>query len=134
MPQTPADGRVSAAFLPACRMSDCTVFYNPRCSKCRALLDLLAARGLQPQLVDYLEQPPDAATLRQLLQRLGDEGDALLRRDEAELATLGLSADISGEDLIEALLRHPQLMQRPVVVCAERALIARPPERALELF
>lgn len=115
-------------------MSDCTVFYNPRCSKCRALLDLLAARGLQPQLVDYLEQPPDATTLRQLLQRLGDEGDALLRRDEVELATLGLPADVSGEDLIEALLRHPQLMQRPVVVCGERALIARPPERALELF
>lgn len=115
-------------------MSDCTVFYNPRCSKCRALLQLLAARGLQPRLVNYLEQPPDQATLRQLMQRLGNEAPALLRRDEAELAALGLPADLTGEDLIQALLRHPQLMQRPVVVCGERALIARPPERALELF
>ena len=115
-------------------MSDCTVYYNPRCSKCRALLDLLAARGLQPQLVDYLQQPPDAATLRHLLQRLGNEAGALLRRDEAELAALGLRADLAGEGLVDALLRHPQLMQRPVVVCGERALIARPPERALELF
>lgn len=115
-------------------MSDCTVYYNPRCSKCRALLALLAARGLQPRLVDYLEQPPDEARLRQLLRRLGDEAPALLRRDEAELAALGLAADIAGEALVQALLRYPQLLQRPVVVCDERALIARPPERALELF
>lgn len=115
-------------------MSDSTVYYNPRCSKCRALLELLAARGLQPRLVDYLEQPPDEATLRQLLRRLGDQAPALLRRDEAELSALGLSADVDGESMIQALLRHPQLLQRPVVVCGERALIARPPELALELF
>lgn len=115
-------------------MSDCTVYYNPHCSKCRALLQLLAARGLRPRLVDYLQQPPDAATLRLIVQRLGDEGPALLRRDEAELAALNLPADIGGEAMVQALLRHPQLLQRPVVVCAGRALIARPPERALELF
>lgn len=115
-------------------MSDCTVYYNPHCSKCRELLELLAARGIAARLVDYRQQPPDAATLTRLLQLLGDDAPALLRRDENELAALGIAADASDLDIAAILARHPQLMQRPVIVCGERALIARPPQRALDIL
>lgn len=116
-------------------MSDCTVYYNPHCSKCRALLELLAARGVAPRLVDYQQQPPDAATLERLLHLLGDEAPMLLRRDENELAALGIAADTDHRATIAAILaRYPHLMQRPVIVCGERALIARPPQRALDIL
>ncbi|TDR40735.1 arsenate reductase [Tahibacter aquaticus] len=115
-------------------MSDCTVYYNPHCSKCRALLEWLAARGIAAQLIDYQRQPPDAATLARLLHLLGDEAPALLRRDESELAALGIASDSSPIDIVATLVLHPQLMQRPVIVCGERALIARPPQRALEIL
>lgn len=109
-------------------MSDCTVYYNPRCSKCRALLDLLAARGLTPRLVDYVENPLTADELAFLAAGLG----TALVRDDADAAVL--PADPQPADLVAALQQNPLLMQRPLVRCGDRVLIARPPERALELF
>lgn len=116
-------------------MTDCTVYYNPDCSKSRALLALLDARGIAARLVDYRNDPPGAADLEQLLIRLGEHADELLRRDDPEFALLTDEERRPGTTAaLAALLRFPQLMQRPIVVRGERALIARPPERALDLF
>ncbi len=104
------------------------IFHNPRCSKSREALALLQARGLQPQLIDYLNQPPDVAALRQLLGRLGLPARALLRDSEAEYEALGLARTTLDEAaLLAAIAAHPRLLQRPIVVQGQRALIARPP-------
>lgn len=116
-------------------MTDCTVYYNPACSKCRALLALLQERGIAARLVDYRQTPPSAQELTELVDRLGDAAPQLLRRDEPQFAELDWGErEPAAADVVAALLRFPQLMQRPVVVHGPRALIARPPERALDLF
>ncbi|HSX60986.1 MAG TPA: ArsC/Spx/MgsR family protein [Tahibacter sp.] len=116
-------------------MTDCTVYYNPDCSKCRALLALLEERAVDARLVDYRRTPPSAADLANLVALLGAQAGDLLRRDDPAYATLGIESRVpDAGDIVGALVRHPQLMQRPVVVRGARALIARPPERALELF
>ncbi len=116
-------------------MPDCTVYYNPSCSKCRALLALLDERGIAPQLIDCLQTPPTDAELRRLVDLLGVEAVQLLRRESPDYAALefGNSQPDAG-GIVAALHRFPQLLQRPVVVRGDRALVARPPERALDLF
>jgi arsenate reductase len=105
-------------------MSACTVYYNPRCSKC----------GVTPRLVDYQQSPPEAAELTQLAELLGDQAAHLLRRDEAAAAGVTLPAELSIPELVQVVRANPHWMQRPVVVLDGRALIARPPERVLDLF
>jgi arsenate reductase len=113
----------------------CTVYYNPDCSKCRALLALLDERAVAARLVDYRRNPPPAEELARLVASLGDEAPALLRRDDPAFASLDLGGrEPDAIEIVAALQRFPQLMQRPVVACGGRALIARPPERALELL
>lgn len=114
---------------------DYALFHNPRCSKSRAALDLLHAGGITPRIVRYLETPPDAEALRQLLRRLDMTPRSLLRPGEAAYATLGL-ADPSLEDdaIIDAMASHPALIERPILVRGERAVIGRPVERLLALL
>lgn len=104
------------------------IFHNPRCSKSREALALLQDAGLAPEVIEYLKTPPDLGTLKALVRQLGLPVRELLRSGEALYAELGL-ADASDEQLLDALLHHPQLLQRPIVVRGEQALIARPPER-----
>lgn len=112
-----------------------TVYHNPACSKSRALLALLEERGIATRLVDYLRTPPPADELAHLAALLGDEAHGLLRRDDPLYATLGLAGhEPDTADIVSILQRHPALMQRPVLVYGERALVARPPERALALL
>lgn len=116
-------------------MADCTVYYNPACSKCHALLALLDERGIAPRLVDYLQSPPTVAELRRLVDLLGVDAAQLLRRDAPEHAALELGErEPDAGDIVAALHRFPRLLQRPVIVRGDQALIARPPERALNLF
>lgn len=115
-------------------MSACTVYYNPRCSKCSATLALLAGRGITPRLVDYQQHPPHTVELTHLAELLGEQAQDLLRRDEAAAAGLQLAPELPIAELAALLHAQPQWMQRPVVVLGDRALIARPPERVLELF
>jgi arsenate reductase (glutaredoxin) len=116
-------------------MTACTVYYNPECSKSRALLALLDEHAVTARLVDYRRNPPPAEELARLITLLGDEASDLLRRDDPAFAALGLGErSPDAADIVAALQQHPQLMQRPVVVCGDRALIARPPERALALL
>ena len=110
-------------------------YHNPRCSKSRQALELLHARGIRPELVDYLGDPPDADGLRALLGKLGIAPRELIRKGEAIHAELGLD-DPSLDDaaLIQAMVAHPVLIERPILEHGERAVIGRPPERVLELL
>jgi arsenate reductase len=116
-------------------MTDGVLWHNPRCSKSREALALLRARGIEPRILAYLESPPDAAALREVLRLLGLPARALLRTGEAEYAALGL--DDPGHDdaaLIAAMAAHPRLIERPVYLRGNRAAIGRPPERVLDLL
>jgi arsenate reductase len=110
------------------------VWYNPRCSKCRGAEELLAASGVSAQRVFYLDDPPPAAEITRVLGLLGEtDPRALMRTSEPRYAELGLASATAAE-LIAAMARYPELIQRPVVIWADRAVIARPPERLLPLL
>ncbi len=110
-------------------------YHNPRCSKSRQALALLRERGIEPELVAYLDTPPDTATLRALLGKLDIAPRALLRTGEAEYKALGLDdASLGDEAIINAMAAHPILIERPIFETGERAVIGRPPERVLELL
>ncbi|MAM45486.1 MAG: arsenate reductase (glutaredoxin) [Planctomycetota bacterium] len=112
-----------------------TLYHNPRCSKSRQTLALLEDRGIEPQIIKYLETPPDEATISGLLDKLGIRAIELVRRKEPPFAELGLAS--SEEDdpaLIAAMARHPILIERPIVVAGEEARIGRPPENILDIL
>mgnify|MGYP000995919829 FL=1 len=116
-------------------MTDLTLYHNPRCSKSRAALQLLEERGLQPTVVHYLDNPPSAAQLREVLDKLGLPPRQLLRSGEDEYRQLKLADQALGDDaLIEAMVAHPRLIERPILITADRAVIGRPPENILELL
>ena len=116
-------------------MTDLTLYHNPRCSKSRGALELLEARGLTPTVVRYLETPPDAAQLRALLSKLGIGARELLRTGEDEYKTLNLAdASLSDDDVIAAMAAHPKLIERPILVAGDKAMIGRPPEKILEIL
>ena len=116
-------------------MSNITIYHNPRCSKSRQTLALIEEKGVTPQVVLYLETPPSAAELEGLLARLGIPARQLLRKGEDDYKALGL-ADETLDDaaLVEAMTSHPKLIERPIVVKGERAVLGRPPENVLELL
>lgn len=116
-------------------MTDLTLYHNPRCSKSRAALDVLEARGLQPTIVRYLETPLNVAQIKALLSKLGISARQLLRTGEEEYKTLNLAdASLSEQQLIEAIAAHPKLMERPILEAGDKAVIGRPPENVLELL
>ena len=113
---------------------DITLYHNPRCSKSRATLALLEARGVEPRVVLYLEQPPTADELGATIKKLGITPWALLRRNEDAFKGLDLTVESSDDDIINAMVTHPVLIERPIVVAGERAVIGRPPENVDQLF
>ncbi len=116
-------------------MTDLTLYHNPRCSKSRSALALLEARGLAPTIVRYLDTPPDAATLRVLLGKLGLNARQLLRTGEDEYRALDLADSSLGDSaLIDAMVAHPKLIERPILVNGDKAIIGRPPENVLEIL
>jgi arsenate reductase len=116
-------------------MTDLTLYHNPRCSKSRAALELLESRGLTPTVVRYLETPPDADQLRALLAKLGIPARQLLRTGEDEYKQLNLGdAHLDDASLIAAMAAHPKLIERPILVAGDRAVIGRPPENVLALL
>jgi arsenate reductase (glutaredoxin) len=116
-------------------MTDLNFYHNPRCSKSRSALQLLEARGLTPNIVRYLETPPDAGQLQALLRKLDMSPRQLLRSGEDEYQQLQLGdLSLSDAQLIDAMVKHPKLIERPILVVGERAVVGRPPERVLELI
>ncbi len=119
-------------------MSDTTVvmYHNPRCSKSRATLELLQERGIEPEIVEYMKDPPDKRTLQHLVELLGVSPRELLRTNEQVYKDAGLDeSDLSDEDILDALAQCPTILQRPIVVVDdEKAAIGRPPEQVLDIL
>ncbi len=113
---------------------DVTVFFNPSCSKCRITRDLLVERGIEADYVRYLEDTPTRAELETVLHRLGfDDPRQMMRTNEPVYRELGL-ADAGPDALLDAMVENPILIERPIVIRGDRAVIGRPPERINELL
>jgi len=111
------------------------IFHNPRCSKSRATLALLREHSIEPEITLYLENPPDAAELRLILGKLGMTARQLMRTGEAAYRELGLSdTTLSETALIAAMVSHPALIERPIVMANGKAAIGRPPESVLDIL
>jgi arsenate reductase len=113
---------------------DLVLWFNSRCNTCRRALEILRARGHEPELRRYLEEPPSVEELRALLFKLGLPPHAVARTSEDEYQALRLSERTPREELLEALAQHPRILQRPILVRGDRAVVARPPERVLEII
>ena len=111
------------------------IYHNPRCSKSRQGLALLKENGVDPVIVEYLKSPPSAGELDTILRMLEMEPRELMLRKEAEYRELDLADEsLSREELITAMVEHPRLIERPIVVSGDRAVIGRPTERVLEIL
>ncbi|MFH7587651.1 arsenate reductase (glutaredoxin) [Oceanimonas smirnovii] len=111
------------------------IYHNPRCSKSRETLALLQEKGLEPEIIKYLDTPPDAEQITQLLNQLGmSSARELMRTKEEIYKTLAL-ADVADEAaLINAMVANPKLIERPIVVCNGKAALGRPPEQVLSIL
>ncbi|WP_222564620.1 arsenate reductase (glutaredoxin) [Novilysobacter antarcticus] len=116
-------------------MTETRLYHNPRCSKSRGTLDLLQEKDIQPEVILYLDNPPNADELRSLLELLDMRPRALLRTGESEYAELGLADPARTDDqIVEAMATHPRLIERPIFVHNGRAVIGRPPENVLQIL
>lgn len=117
-------------------MSQIQIYHNPRCSKSRETLALLKERGVEPEVVLYLQTPPDQQTLQTLLKQLGfSSARQLMRGKDALYQQLGLADEaLSEAQLLQALIAHPALIERPIVVANGKARLGRPPEQVLEIL
>jgi arsenate reductase len=112
-----------------------TIYHNPRCSKSRETLKLLQEKGIEPDIILYLDTPPNAKILSALLKKLGLKPRELMRRKEAEYKAQGLDNDsLSDAQLIQAMVDTPKLIERPIVVNGSKAALGRPPEQVLEIL
>ncbi|MEW8691440.1 MAG: arsenate reductase (glutaredoxin) [Candidatus Thiodiazotropha endolucinida] len=111
------------------------IYHNPRCSKSRQTLQLLQDQGIDPDVVEYLKTPPDKATLGQILDMLGLEPRELMRTKEKEYKALQLdNPGLSRDQLIDAMIANPKLIERPIVIQNGKAAIGRPPEKVLDIL
>jgi len=112
-----------------------TIYHNPKCATSRKVLGFLKEAGLEPQIIEYLKDPPSKTKLTALLKAGGLKPRALLRKKENLYKELGLDApDTTDAKALEAMLVHPILIERPIVVVDEAAILCRPPERVYELI
>lgn len=111
------------------------IYHNPRCSKSRQTLSLLNENGIEPEIILYLEQAPTAKQLKEVLAKLGISARELLRKGESDYKEQGL-ADTSVSDalIIDTMCQYPKLIERPIVVDGDRAILGRPPENVLSLI
>lgn len=115
-------------------MDKLIVYHNPRCAKSRAALAILQAHEWPLRVVDYLKEPLTRAELATLRKKLGSSPAQWIRKSEAAYKEAGLSANSSEDELLDAMAKHPILMERPIVARGNRAVVGRPPERVLELI
>lgn len=111
------------------------ILHNPRCSKSRATLQLLKDNGVEPDVILYLDTPPDAEMLTSILSKLNLQPRELIRKGQAEYKDMGLNNEqLSDEDLVAAMLKAPILIERPIVLANGKACIGRPPEAVLKIL
>ncbi|MEW8505991.1 MAG: arsenate reductase (glutaredoxin) [Candidatus Thiodiazotropha sp.] len=111
------------------------IYHNPRCSKSRQTLQLLQDKGIEADVVEYLKTPPDKATLERILDMLGLQPRELMRTKEKEYKALQLDdPQLTRDQLIDAMIANPKLIERPIVIQNGKAAIGRPPEKVLEIL
>lgn len=116
-------------------MTAVTIYYNPKCGTCRKTLDRIRAKHIEPTIVEYLNDPPSAAELEKLLGLLGMEPRDLMRTKDTLYTERGLdNPALTRRQLIQAMVAYPSVIQRPIVVAGEKAVVARPPERVDEIL
>ena len=109
------------------------LWFDARCSACKRAAELLRERGVEPVLRRFLEEPPTPDEVSALLARLGVPPQTVARKDADEYQALRLSDRTPDDELVQAIAQHPRILERPILVAGDRALVARPPERVLEL-
>lgn len=110
------------------------IYHNARCSKSRSACAIVAERGIEAEIVNYLDTPPSKEELRALLAKLGMTPRELVRSGEAVFKEHYAGRELSDEQWLDALAAHPILIERPIVVRGDKAVVARPPEKVLELL
>lgn len=110
-----------------------TIWFNPSCSKCRGTIEILKDSGVEAEVVEYLDTPPTADEIRDVLAKLKISARDLIRTNEAVYAELRLQ-DATDDELVDAMAANPILIERPVVVSGDRAVLGRPPERVIDLL
>lgn len=113
---------------------DFAIFHNPRCSKSRAALTLLEQQGVKPRIIEYLKAAPTAAELREVVRKLGVKAEELVRKNEDVYKTRYAGKNLTEAQWIEAMVNDPILIERPIVVRGDRAVIGRPPENVEKLL
>ena len=112
-----------------------TIYHNPKCSKSRQTLELLVKQGIKPVINEYLKIPPTAEKIKEILIKLGYAPRDLMRKKENAYTEHNLGdPSLSDDDLIEFMVKHPILIERPIVLANEKAAIGRPPEQVLEIL
>ncbi len=110
------------------------IFYNPRCSKCRETLKLIESKGKTAEIIDYLNQPPSIETLKNIVGLLGIKPSDLIRKSEPIYVANYKGKHLSEDSWLEVMSKHPQLIERPIVIDGNRAVIGRPPEKVIILL
>jgi arsenate reductase len=110
------------------------MYHNPRCSKSRHTLALLVERGIKPEIIEYLKSPPGVAELSRILDMLGMEPEQLMRKGEAEYSEHVKGKDLSRAEQVRTMVQHPILIERPIVINGDKAVLGRPPESVLEIL
>ena len=112
-----------------------SMFHNPRCSKSRQTLELLQSKGVQPDIIEYLKTPPTEEELDNILNMLGLEPRQLMRTKETEYAENKLDDEsLTRQQLIQAMVKYPKLIERPILINNKKAALGRPPEDVLEIL
>ncbi len=115
-------------------MASFTIYHNPRCSKSRETLELLNQRGVAPDIIEYLKNPPTKAELKALIAQLGISAEQLIRKGEAIFKEHYAGKTLSDAQWIDAMISHPVLIERPIVTDGKRAVLGRPPENVAKLL
>jgi arsenate reductase len=110
------------------------LYHNPRCGKSREALKLLKERGIEPEIVEYLKNIPTHAEIEDLLKRLNMKAEDLLRKNEKVFKEMYKGKDLSDSKWIEAMIAEPKMIERPIFVNGDKAVVGRPPEKVLELI
>ena len=111
------------------------IFHNPKCSKCRLTMEILNDKGVETTVVEYLNTPPDRSELNEILELLNIEPRELMRKHETPYKDNNLdNPDLSREQLIQAMIDSPILIERPIIINGNKATIGRPPEKVLEIL
>jgi arsenate reductase len=110
------------------------IWHNPRCSKSRQTMEILTEKGVEAEVFKYLETTPSVQDITEVLKKLGISARELMRTKEDEYKTLNLKDETDEKKLIEAMATHPKLIERPIVIVGDKAVLGRPPEKVLEII